>query len=89
MDDLFKYVKLNGIDWQIFKDYYIDVPKTDWRSECKIIPLGDSDRKCFICNRNYKKMIIKLPELDDIFDKQNHLMVDIACPICESYKYSI
>lgn len=87
MDELFKYVKLDGINWQLFKNYYTNVPKTDWRYEYEIIPLGDCEKKCLKCNRNHKKMIIKLPELDEIFDKKNHLIVDIFCPICESYKY--
>ena len=85
---LFKYVTPNGIKWVIFKDYYKEVPNSDWRNMYKIIPLGDCSNKCNICDRYYQKMIIKLPELADVFEKENHVYIDICCPICHSYKYS-
>ena len=73
--------------WKYFEEEYPGSDLKDWRRGHEIIRLNHSIRTCNICNNNYQRIIIKIPEMIEVYDFCNHLFFEYACMYCDAHYY--
>ena len=73
--------------WKNFEEEYPGSDLKDWRRGHQIIRLNQSIKTCNICNNNYQKIIIKIPEMIDIYGFCDHLFLEYACMYCDAHYF--
>ena len=76
-----------GYKWKYFEDIYPGSDIKDWRRGHEIIKLNESKKFCYLCNNNYQRIIIKIPEMIDTYGFCNHLFFEFACMYCNAEYY--
>lgn len=88
---IFKYLKSREIGiyykWDIFEDIYPGADINDWRRGHQIIKLRNQEKVCKTCYNNYQIMLIKIPDMIDLYHFEIHLFCEYGCMYCNYYLY--
>jgi len=76
-----------SIKWHLFEDIYPGSDLNDWRRGHEIIKLKEQKKECIRCFNKYQVMLIKIPDLTDIFKFENHVFFEYGCMYCQYYIY--
>ena len=74
-------------NWKLFEELYPGSDLNDWRRGHEIIKVGEQDLECIKCFNKYQIMIIKIPDLVDIFEFEKHAFFEYGCMYCNYYIY--
>lgn len=69
--------------WKTFEEVYPGSDLNDWRRGHEIIKIRDQNKECTKCYNKYQAMIIKIPELIDIFQFEKHIFFEFGCMYCD------
>ena len=74
-------------NWIYFEEIYPGSDIKDWRRGHKIIKIGDSNKTCNLCFNPHQKIIIRIPEMVDLYGFSDHFFYEYACMYCDSHFY--
>lgn len=73
--------------WKLFEEIYPGSDLNDWRRGHQIIKIRDQEIECKNCYNKFQIMMIKIPELSDLFEFEKHVFFEYGCMYCDSYIY--
>ena len=89
---LLKFLKNREIgkpyNWKLFETVYPGSDLNDWRRGHKIIKLREQEKECVRCFNKYQVILIKIPDLSDIFEFDIHVFFDFGCMYCDYFLYN-